>query len=250
MANISVCLWLFGSHCSGLFYCFWLCINFQSTFLTPKSANQAKSKLVCAKTVGGISKVILVAAISLQNPLLLFQVLSPLFLGLLWPGALLPAFNAIAAKSILFFPGRFAWFVPPFMVGLACLIGIMAGMYPCLLPPSSFSTRKLCIRVSPLVSAIKEREEAEWSGLSRVSICCQSGNPRLLGPCIHLQAKWDLISVTQKELWVTKQNQVVDLGRGQYSLGKLNRKALRQQLVRTSSSTKMNHKKVAIHFGD
>tara|TARA_R110000868_G_scaffold262027_2_gene520417 strand:+ start:28702 stop:31119 length:2418 start_codon:yes stop_codon:yes gene_type:complete len=113
-------VWLFGAIAG--FILLLACINFIN-LSTAKSANRAK-EVGLRKTVGAF-KSNLVEQFLTES--VLFSIIS-FILGLLLAWALLPTFNVIAAKSILF-PWEVWWFVP-LMVGSALFIGILAGMYP------------------------------------------------------------------------------------------------------------------------
>lgn len=98
------------------------CINFIN-LSTAKSANRAK-EVGLRKTVGAF-KSNLVTQFLIES--VLFSLISFL-IGLLLAWTLLPTFNEIAGKSIVF-PWEVWWFVP-LMAASALLIGILAGMYP------------------------------------------------------------------------------------------------------------------------
>ncbi|MBC8769652.1 ABC transporter permease [Arenibacter sp. BSSL-BM3] len=113
-------VWLFGAIAG--FILLLACINFIN-LSTAKSANRAK-EVGMRKTVGAY-KSNLVAQFLTES--VLYSLISFL-LGLMLAWVLLPTFNEIAAKSILF-PWEVWWFVP-LMASSALFIGIIAGMYP------------------------------------------------------------------------------------------------------------------------
>tara|TARA_R110002153_G_scaffold32415_1_gene98059 strand:- start:465 stop:2882 length:2418 start_codon:yes stop_codon:yes gene_type:complete len=113
-------VWLFGAIAG--FILLLACINFIN-LSTAKSANRAK-EVGLRKTVGAF-KSNLVTQFLIES--VLFSLISFL-IGLLLAWTLLPTFNEIAGKSIVF-PWEVWWFVP-LMAASALLIGILAGMYP------------------------------------------------------------------------------------------------------------------------
>lgn len=113
-------VWLFGAIAG--FILILACINFIN-LSTAKSANRAK-EVGLRKTVGAF-KINLMGQFLTES--MLYSIIS-FVLGLLLAWTLLPTFNVIAAKSILF-PWEVWWFVP--LMGISALIiGILAGLYP------------------------------------------------------------------------------------------------------------------------
>jgi putative ABC transport system permease protein len=113
-------VWLFGA--VAFFILFIACINFIN-LTTAKSASRAKE--VGLRKVIGSYRIDLVRQFLTES--LLFSVLS-FMLGLLLAWALLPYFNLLAAKSLVF-PWK-TWWLAPVLLFSAAVIGILAGIYP------------------------------------------------------------------------------------------------------------------------
>jgi len=113
-------VWLFGS--IAVFILIIACINFVN-LSTAKSANRAK-EVGLRKTVGSLRSNI-VNQFLVES--MLFSLLS-FVVGLLLAWALLPYFNMLAAKSLVF-PWQAWWLFP--IVAVSCLfVGLLAGLYP------------------------------------------------------------------------------------------------------------------------
>ncbi len=113
-------VWLFGA--IALFILIIACINFIN-LSTARSANRAK-EVGLRKVVGSFRKH-LVGQFLTES--ILFSLLSFL-IGILLAWALLPYFNQLSNKSLVF-PWQEWWFVPV-MLGAAFIVGILAGVYP------------------------------------------------------------------------------------------------------------------------
>jgi len=113
-------IWLFAAIAG--FVLLLAIINFIN-LSTAKSANRAK-EVGLRKTVGAF-KYNLVAQFLTES--VIFSAIS-FVLGVLMAWALLPSFNAIAAKTITM-PWTAAWFLPTLLVS-ALLVGAIAGLYP------------------------------------------------------------------------------------------------------------------------
>jgi putative ABC transport system permease protein len=113
-------VWLFGA--VSFFILFIACINFIN-LATAKSASRAKE--VGLRKVIGSYRIDLVRQFLTES--LLFSVLS-FILGLLLAWALLPYFNMLAGKSLVF-PWK-AWWLAPLLLFSTAVIGILAGIYP------------------------------------------------------------------------------------------------------------------------
>lgn len=113
-------VWLFAA--IAVFILLLACINFIN-LSTAKSANRAK-EVGLRKTVGAFKG-------NLISQFLTESVLFSLFsfvLGVLLAWLLLPAFNSMASKTILF-PWYDWWFSPIILIS-ALIVGIIAGLYP------------------------------------------------------------------------------------------------------------------------
>ncbi|MBL0740405.1 ABC transporter permease [Chryseolinea lacunae] len=113
-------VWLFGG--VAAFILIIACINFVN-LSTAKSANRAK-EVGLRKTVGSYRSNI-VNQFLIES--VLFSVLSFAF-GILLAWALLPYFNVLAAKSLVFPWGE--WWLVPLLLSSCLAIGILAGLYP------------------------------------------------------------------------------------------------------------------------
>jgi putative ABC transport system permease protein len=115
-------IWLFGS--IATFILLIACINFIN-LSTARSANRAR-EVGLRKVVGSLRS-------SLVKQFLTESLLYSYFsfsLGLLLAFFLLPYFNLLVAKSLVF-PWT-EWWLFPILVAAACVIGILAGLYPSL----------------------------------------------------------------------------------------------------------------------
>jgi len=113
-------VWLFGA--IALFILILAMINFIN-LSTAKSANRAK-EVGLRKTVGSLR-------INIINQFLTESLIYSFFsfaVGLLLASLLLPYFNMLAAKSIVF-PWN-EWQLFPILIGAALVVGILAGLYP------------------------------------------------------------------------------------------------------------------------
>jgi len=113
-------VWLFGA--VVFFILFIACINFIN-LATAKSASRAKE--VGLRKVIGSYRIDLVRQFLTES--LLFSVFS-FALGLLLAWALLPYFNILADKTLVF-PWN-AWWLAPVMLFSTVAIGLLAGIYP------------------------------------------------------------------------------------------------------------------------
>ncbi|HEY9045763.1 MAG TPA: FtsX-like permease family protein, partial [Ohtaekwangia sp.] len=113
-------VWLFGA--IAIFILLLACVNFIN-LSTAKSANRAK-EVGLRKTVGSFRSNII-------SQFLVESLLYSFFsfaLGIFIAWMLLPYFNVLAAK-LLVFPWQQWWFIP-LMIGASFLVGIVAGIYP------------------------------------------------------------------------------------------------------------------------
>ncbi|HEY9048036.1 MAG TPA: ABC transporter permease, partial [Ohtaekwangia sp.] len=113
-------VWLFGA--IAIFILLLACVNFIN-LSTAKSANRAK-EVGLRKTVGSFRSNII-------SQFLVESLLYSFFsfaLGIFIAWMLLPYFNVLAAK-LLVFPWQQWWFIP-LMIGASFLVGIIAGIYP------------------------------------------------------------------------------------------------------------------------
>jgi putative ABC transport system permease protein len=106
----------------AFFILFIACINFIN-LATAKSASRAKE--VGLRKVIGSYRIDLVRQFLTES--LLFSVLS-FALGLLLAWAILPYFNILASKTLIF-PWK-AWWLAPLLLFSTAVIGILAGIYP------------------------------------------------------------------------------------------------------------------------
>jgi putative ABC transport system permease protein len=113
-------VWLFGT--VAFFILFIACINFIN-LATAKSASRAKE--VGLRKVIGSYRIDLVRQFLTES--LLFSALS-FVLGFLLAWTLLPFFNTLADKSLIF-PWK-AWWLAPALLFSTAVIGILAGIYP------------------------------------------------------------------------------------------------------------------------
>ncbi len=113
-------VWLFGAVAG--FILIIACINFVN-LSTAKSANRAK-EVGLRKTVGSNRSNIINQFLTES---LLYSFLS-FIIGILLAWALLPYFNLLAAKAIVF-PWK-EWSLFPLLIGAAVIVGLLAGVYP------------------------------------------------------------------------------------------------------------------------
>lgn len=113
-------IWLFGA--VAVFILLIACVNFIN-LSTAKSANRAL-EVGLRKVVGSV-KGHLVGQFLAES--ILYSLLSFL-LGLLLAWVLLPYFNQLADKSLVF-PWR-EWWLSPLLAGSALTVGVLAGLYP------------------------------------------------------------------------------------------------------------------------
>lgn len=113
-------VWMFGA--IAFFILFIACINFIN-LTTAKSASRARE--VGLRKVIGSYRIDLIRQFLAES--ILVSVLS-FTLGLLLAWLLLPYFNILAAKSLVF-PWK-AWWLAPVLVLSAGIIGILSGIYP------------------------------------------------------------------------------------------------------------------------
>ena len=113
-------VWLFGS--IAIFILIIACINFIN-LSTARSANRAREV--------GLRKVVGSFRSSLVNQFLtesmIFSILS-FVMGVLLAALLLPYFNLLSAKSLVF-PWQ-SWWLLPVGLGVILLVGMVAGLYP------------------------------------------------------------------------------------------------------------------------
>jgi len=113
-------VWLFGG--VAIFILLIACINFVN-LSTAKSANRAKE--VGMRKVVGSHRSGLITQFLTES--LLYSLLS-FVLGLLIAWVLLPVFNELAGKSLVF-PWTNWWLIPVF-IGSIIIIGLFSGLYP------------------------------------------------------------------------------------------------------------------------
>ena len=113
-------IWLFGA--VALFILILACINFIN-LSTAKSANRAK-EIGLRKVVGSFRSQLINQFLTES---VLFSMLS-FFLGAIIASWVLPLFNSLADKALIF-PFAEWWFIPTLIVA-ALFIGIIAGIYP------------------------------------------------------------------------------------------------------------------------
>ncbi|MEJ0031560.1 MAG: ABC transporter permease [Bacteroidota bacterium] len=113
-------IWLFAA--VAIFIVLIACINFIN-LSTAKSASRAK-EVGLRKTVGSYRSY-LIGQFLIES--LLYSVIS-FTIGILLAWVMLPNFNELAGKSIVF-PWTQLWFVPS-VLGSAIIVGLLAGVYP------------------------------------------------------------------------------------------------------------------------
>jgi putative ABC transport system permease protein len=113
-------IWLFGA--VAIFILVIACINFVN-LSTAQSANRAKE--VGLRKAVGSQRFELIRQF-LTESILITMISFVIGIGLAY--LLLPLFNSVAGKELLF-PWSVSWFFPA-VVGLALVIGAIAGMYP------------------------------------------------------------------------------------------------------------------------
>lgn len=113
-------VWMFGA--VGLFVLVIACINFIN-LSTAKSANRARE--VGLRKAVGSRRADLVSQFMIES--LLYSLFS-FVLGIMLASLLLPFFNALSGKTLLF-PWQAWWLVPTIIVA-AVLVGLVAGIYP------------------------------------------------------------------------------------------------------------------------
>ena len=113
-------IWLFGA--VAIFIVLIACVNFIN-LSTAKSASRAK-EVGLRKTVGSYRSY-LIGQFLVES--LIYSVLS-FVIGVLLAWIILPNFNELAGKSIIF-PWTQLWFVPS-VFGAAIIVGLLAGIYP------------------------------------------------------------------------------------------------------------------------
>jgi len=113
-------VWMFGA--VAIFIVLIACINFIN-LSTAKSASRAK-EVGLRKTVGSYRSY-LIAQFLVES--LIFSVLS-FIIGVLLAWVMLPNFNDLAGKSIVF-PWSQLWFLPSVMIA-SIVVGLFAGIYP------------------------------------------------------------------------------------------------------------------------
>ena len=113
-------VWMFGA--VAVFIVLIACINFIN-LSTAKSASRAK-EVGLRKTVGSYRSY-LIGQFLVES--LIFSVLS-FVIGVLLAWIMLPNFNDLAGKSIIF-PWTQVWFIPS-VVGASIIVGLLAGIYP------------------------------------------------------------------------------------------------------------------------
>lgn len=113
-------IWLFGA--IAVFIVLIACINFIN-LSTAKSANRAK-EVGLRKTVGSF-RIQLIRQFLTESFLYSFLAI---ILGVILSWLLLPYFNVLASKSLIF--PLTAWWLVPGLISAAGIIGILAGLYP------------------------------------------------------------------------------------------------------------------------
>jgi putative ABC transport system permease protein len=113
-------IWLFGA--IAIFIVLIACVNFIN-LSTAKSASRAK-EVGLRKTVGSYRSH-LIGQFLVES--FIFSILS-FVIGALLAWMMLPNFNELAGKSIVF-PWTESWFIPG-IIGAAIVVGLLAGIYP------------------------------------------------------------------------------------------------------------------------
>ena len=113
-------IWLFGA--VAVFILIIACINFVN-LSTAQSSNRAKE--VGLRNAVGSQRVELIRQFLTES--ILITAIS-FVIGIIIAYLLLPTFNSVAGKE-LEFPWTVSWFVPA-LIGVALIIGLLAGIYP------------------------------------------------------------------------------------------------------------------------